>query len=175
MNRTQRILTSLAAVAVAVSASAFSHGPSVAQALPVASKAEVRRAIEAGNATWEKAFRTLDAAAIASTFDEEGVNVGVDGSCAKGRETIEAAMRAYFELSGPATSTRVVIGDIVLDGDLAYEWGRSEFRFAGKPGGPKARVGRYLAVWKRQPDGGWKLLRNIGLPERPPSHQSGGV
>jgi hypothetical protein len=26
---------------------------------------EVRRAIEAGNSTWERAFRTLDAAAIA--------------------------------------------------------------------------------------------------------------
>src|SRR5712692_7140830 len=83
--------------------------------------AEVRRAIEVGNATWEKAFRSLDAAAIASTFDDEGVNVGTDGICMKGRAATEAAMRAYFERSGPATTTKVEIGDVVLDGDLAYE------------------------------------------------------
>jgi len=128
---------------------------------------EVRRAIEAGNSTWERAFRGLDAAAIASTFDEEGVNVGADGACMKGRAAVEEAMRSYFERSGPATRTKVEIGDIVVDGDLAYEWGRSEFHFAPKPGGPAERAGRYLAIWKRQTDGGWKLLRNLGLPGRP--------
>lgn len=164
MKRAQGILTVLAGAA----ASAFSGPPSAPPPSPgTGQAAEVRRAIEGGNATWEKAFRTLDAAAIASTFDEEGVNVGADGACTKGRPAIEETMRAYLERSGPATSTSVVIGDVVLDDDLAYEWGHSEFRFAGKPGGPKARVGRYLAVWKRQPDGGWKLLRNIGLPARP--------
>ncbi|HYR47069.1 MAG TPA: SgcJ/EcaC family oxidoreductase [Thermoanaerobaculia bacterium] len=128
---------------------------------------EVRRAIEAGNATWERAFRSLDAAAVASTFDEEGVNTGADGACMKGRAAVEEVMRSYFERSGPATRTRVEIGDIVLDGDLAYEWGHSEFHFAPKPGGPTERAGRYLAIWKRQRDGGWKILRNLGLPERP--------
>jgi uncharacterized protein (TIGR02246 family) len=128
---------------------------------------EVRRAIEAVNSTWERAFRTLDAAAIASTFDEDGVNVGADGACMKGRAAIEEAMRSYLERSGPATRTKVEIGDIVIDGDMAYEWGHSEFHFAPKPGGPAQRAGRYLAIWKRQPDGGWKILRNLGLPERP--------
>ena len=164
MNRIRRVLAALGGAA----ALAFSVGLYASQTKTGnVSAAEVRRAIEAGNATWEKAFRTLDAAAIASTFDAEGVNVGVDGACTKGRPAIEEMMRSYLERSGPATSTRVVIGDIVLDGDLAYEWGHSEFHFAGKPGGPKARVGRYLAVWKRQSDGGWKLFRNLGLLERP--------
>ncbi len=129
--------------------------------------AEVRRAIEAGNATWQKAFQTLDAAAIGRTFDEEGVNVGADGTCSKGRAAIEAGMRAYFERSGPATTTKVEITQVVVDGDLAYEWGHSEFHFGPKPGGPAERAGRYLAAWKRQADGGWKLYRNLGLPERP--------
>jgi uncharacterized protein (TIGR02246 family) len=129
--------------------------------------AEVRRAIEAGNATWERAFRTLDATAVASTFDEAGVNIGADGACMKGRAEIEEAMRSYFERSGPATRTKVEIGDFTVDGDLTYEWGHSEFHFAPKPGGPVQRAGRYLAIWKRQPDGGWKILRNLGLPERP--------
>ncbi len=166
MDRRHRFLLIVAAAApltfpVRASASRSSSGGG-----PLA---EVRRAIEAGNAAWEKAFRTLDAAAIAATFDEEGVNLGADGACTKGRAAIETAMRSYFERSGPATSTRVEIGDIVLDGDLAYELGHSEFRFSPRPGGPATRAGRYLTAWKRQAGGGWKILRNNGLPDRPPA------
>ncbi len=90
----------------------------------------------------------------------------------KGRAAVEEAMRSFFERSGAATSTRVDIGDVVLDGDLAYEWGHSEFRFAPKTGGPAERAGRYLAVWKRQTDGGWKLLRNLGLDDSPAAAKS---
>ena len=164
MNRAHRVWGAVATTAVlAFSASALQSRPATGSD----ATAEVRRAIEAGNATWEKAFRSLDAAAIASAFDEQGVNVGADGTCTRGPAAIEAAMRSYFERSGPATATRVEIGGVVLDGDLAYEWGHSEFHFAGKPGGPTQRVGRYLTAWKRQREGGWKILRNIGLPERP--------
>jgi uncharacterized protein (TIGR02246 family) len=135
---------------------------------PRSAEADVRRAIDAGNDAWKRAFRSLDAAAVAATFDEEGVNVGRDGACAKGRAAIEAAMRSFFEQSGPAVSSRVDVSKVVLDGDLAYEWGRSEFHFAPKPGGPKERIGRYLTAWKRQADGSWKILRNVGLPEAAP-------
>ncbi len=76
-------------------------------------------------------------------------------------------MRSFFERSGPATTTKVDVKQVVVDGDFAYEWGHSEFHFGPKPGGPVERTGRYLAAWKRQADGGWKLYRNLGLPERP--------
>ena len=141
--------------------------PSPSRAAGPGKGAEVRKAIDAGNATWEKAFRTLDAAAIGSTFDEEGINVGADGTCSKGRAAIEAGMRSFFERSGPATTTKVEVKEVVLDGDMAYEWGRSEFHFAPKPGGPAERTGRYLTAWKRQADGAWKIYRNVGLPKGP--------
>jgi uncharacterized protein (TIGR02246 family) len=161
MKRSQVVLSFLASLATPALASPPSPAPDRATV------AEVRRAIDAGNATWEKAFRTLDAAAVAGTFDEEGVNVGADGTCSKGRAAIETGMRSFFERSGPATTSRVDIQQVVVDGDLAYEWGRSEFHFGPKPGGPTVRAGRYLTAWKRQADGGWKIYRNVGLPERP--------
>ncbi|HEY3173616.1 MAG TPA: SgcJ/EcaC family oxidoreductase [Thermoanaerobaculia bacterium] len=164
MKRSHFILSFLASVAILALASA---SPSPSSRAGRGTEVEVRRAIDAGNTTWQKAFRTLDAAAIAGTFDEEGVNVGADGTCSKGRAAIEAGMRSFFERSGPATATRVDVKQVVVDGDLTYEWGHSAFHFAPKPGGPAERAGRYLAVWKRQADGGWKLYRNLGLPDRP--------
>jgi len=163
MKRSHFVLSFLTSVGILALASA---SPSSRAAGP-ASEAEVRRAIDAGNATWQKAFRMLDAAAIAGTFDEEGVNVGADGTCSKGRAAIEAGMRSFFERAGPATRTKVEVKQVVVDGDLAYEWGHSEFHFGPKPGGPAERAGRYLTAWKRQADGGWKIYRNVGLPDRP--------
>jgi uncharacterized protein (TIGR02246 family) len=163
MKRSHLVLSFITSLLILALASA-SPSPSRAGGRTVA---EVRRAIDAGSATWQKAFRTLDAAAIAGTFDEEGVNVGADGTCSKGRAAIEAGMRSFFERSGPATTTKVEVKEVVLDGDLAYESGHSEFHFGPKPGGPAERAGRYLAAWKRQADGGWKLYRNLGLPDRP--------
>ena len=161
MKRSSFLFVSLASLAM------FSFAPPPSRAPGGATVAEVRRAIDAGNATWEKAFRTLDAAAIAGTFDADGVNVGADGTCSRGGAAIEAGMRSFFERSGPATTTKVDVKQVVVDGDLAYEWGHSESHFGPTPGGPAQRAGRYLTAWKRQADGGWKIYRNVGLPKEP--------
>lgn len=127
---------------------------------------QVRRAIEAGNAQWIDGFRRADASPVADSFAEDAVNVGKDGTTDRGRDAIAARMRDYLKTTGPATSARVDIGDFVVDGDLVYEWGRSDARFSPKAGGPDRRVGRYLTCWKRQPDGTWKIFRNNSLPDR---------
>lgn len=132
---------------------------------PADSAAEVRKWIDIGNEQWMDGFRRADAAPIALSFAEDAVNVSADGTCDRGREAIRARMAAYLLKSGPATETRVDVGQVVVDGELAYEWGRADARFAGKPGGPARRTGRYLTCWKRQPDGSWKIFRNNSLPE----------
>ena len=47
----------------------------------------------------------------------------------------------------------------VLEGELALEGAESteEWRRPGKPGTEKSAL-RYLYVWKRQPDGEWRIL-----------------
>ncbi len=127
--------------------------------------AGVRRAIQKVNDSWIEAMKRADAGPIGASFDPEGVNVARDGSCQKGSQEIARSFQEYLDRSGPAVSGSVRIGAVHIDGNLAYEWGHSDFRFAPKPGGPTARTGRYLTAWRRQADGSWKILRNIGLPE----------
>jgi ketosteroid isomerase-like protein len=31
------------------------------------------------------------------------------------------------------------------------------------------RTGRYLTVWKKQPDGSWKVVRDIGVQDPAPA------
>ena len=66
--------------------------------------------------------------------------------------------------------TRVTDGtittiDVFPMGDLAYETGRYSFTLAGEGKATRTVTGKYVEVWKRQPDGGWKMFRDIGLPD----------
>ena len=129
---------------------------------------DLRQSIEAVNQKWIEAMKSADPAAIAETFLEDGVNLGADGAAAKGRPAIEDSMRAFFDRFGKASTGSVQIREVVPDADLAYERGSSDFFCPGAKGRPPyRRAGRYLTVWKRGPDGKWRIFRNIGLPSGP--------
>jgi ketosteroid isomerase-like protein len=52
--------------------------------------------------------------------------------------------------------------DVSKSGDLAYSYGTFEFRSLGKDGKPSVEHGKYTTIWKRQPDGTWKVVLDMG-------------
>lgn len=47
-------------------------------------------------------------------------------------------------------------------------WGWTSGRYRSTrpgPDGPAPREGRYLTVWRRQPDGAWKVAMDTGVPD----------
>ena len=59
--------------------------------------------------------------------------------------------------------------DIARGRDLGYTWGEYQFRETGLNGPGPVHYGKYLTVWKRQPDGSWKFVVDAGNPSPPPS------
>jgi ketosteroid isomerase-like protein len=57
------------------------------------------------------------------------------------------------------------LGDVAASGDLGYLTGPSETILPGQP----TRYGNYFSVWKRQPDGEYRVLLDVGgsTPEKP--------
>ena len=123
----------------------------------------LEKAVKKANDEWAAAMKTGDAAVIAAPYADQAVFVGVDGACVQGRSEIEKLYRTRFERAGFASSTKIVAKELVKDGDLAYESGYAEVGLM-REGKETVRGGRYLTVWQRQVDGGWKILRNIVLP-----------
>jgi len=60
-----------------------------------------------------------------------------------------------------------VYSEVSLAGDLGYNTGPYEFR--AKAGEKPAGTGQFSTVWKRQPDGSWKAMVDLGTPGSPPS------
>jgi uncharacterized protein (TIGR02246 family) len=121
------------------------------------------RAIEKANSEWGVAMKAGEAAPIAAPYLEDAVFVGPDGSCTRGKAAIEAMYRERFSRSGKALATRIEPRRVSVDGALACEWGYGEVTSLAD-GKPAKRGGAYLTVWARQPDGDWKILRNVVLP-----------
>ena len=75
-------------------------------------------------------------------------------------------------LQGPlrhgVTSLTYDVTYIRHSGDLAYDVGRYTMTIAHKDGSRQDK-GKYLTVWKRQSDGGWKIVADAFSSDLPPA------
>jgi ketosteroid isomerase-like protein len=74
----------------------------------------------------------------------------------------EAIFRAMSDFPPGELRWRPVGADLARSGDLGYTWGTYEFRAPDAGGKPAPRHGKYVTVWKRQRDGSWKYVVDIG-------------
>jgi ketosteroid isomerase-like protein len=85
-----------------------------------------------------------------------------------GREAVMKDWADFFDPAGPTLSWTPTKGEVIGAGDLGYTTGRSILRGKGPTGNPVERRGEYLTIWRRQPDGSWKVIFDTGstLPPR---------
>jgi uncharacterized protein (TIGR02246 family) len=163
-------------VSVALAAAACSPAAPPAQGTDTGSPAAVdtaavRATLRRTSDSIGAAFRRGDAAAVAAAYTEDAVLLMSGAEPLRGRAQIQAA------LTGMLGGMRVVEAaqepvEVRVWGDEAYEWGNSRYVFA-PPGQPQVRdAGKYLIVWRRQPDGVWRVHRDASnsnaAPPAPP-------
>ena len=143
-------------------ASACAHG---AGSRGAAENAEVRAAITAANAEFAAALVRGDARAMAAMFTEDGQLVpAAQKGFVSGRKEIEAYQarrveaRRYLEV----VITTVELG---VSGDLAWETGTNRVTLQQGQGAPVTITGRYLAVWKREADGRWRIRADLPVTD----------
>ena len=123
-----------------------------------------------------QADRNFDQAAAArgaegwgSFFAEDGMMVTGPGAPIQGRTAVREAMMPLF--SKPENSLRWTpeIAVASKSGDLGYTIGTSRFRGLNPEGKRVERDGRYVTIWRKDPQGGWKVVVDIGAngPSRP--------
>jgi uncharacterized protein (TIGR02246 family) len=135
-------------------------------AVPSASDtlADVRRAIDKGNAQWSEGWAKGDAAMVAAIFAEDGVQLASSGKLIKGRQQILDRQKVAMQGADPGVKVTVTTVNVWLDGDTAYETGKYKYEYTEK-GKPGTDEGRYVTIWKHQKDGSWKLSMDMGVPQ----------
>ena len=122
-----------------------------------------RLAIDSVNAAYIRHMRTPDAAAFSEVYDADGARLSSGGRVDRGREAITEAVSRFVDNVGPVIVSLQTL-DLWVVGDLAYETGSWSYRYT-RPGENERTVGgRYVTVWKRQSDGGWRILADMDVP-----------
>jgi ketosteroid isomerase-like protein len=80
----------------------------------------------------------------------------------------DAVNNVFIQL--PATASlrwEPAFVDVSASGDIGYTWGRYELSVpmarAGSP--PYTRRGTYVTIWKRQPNGAWRVVLDGSNPD----------
>jgi ketosteroid isomerase-like protein len=128
---------------------------------PSASATSAEVAVRQSDEAWAKAIATKSLDQTVAMYDPEAVTAGSAMFPARGVEAFRTNWASLFAQAGFAltwTAEKVVVTD---SGTIAYSSGT--WRMTG----PTAS-GPYLAVWRRQPDGQWKVLVDAAWFARPP-------
>ncbi|MEI4927153.1 nuclear transport factor 2 family protein, partial [Klebsiella pneumoniae] len=82
----------------------------------------------------------------------------------KGPKEIFERQKEVMEAAGKGVKATVTTVDLWLDGEIAYETGTYSYKYQEK-GKPVTEEGRYVTIWKRQSDGSWKIITDMGVPK----------
>ncbi|HYR41625.1 MAG TPA: SgcJ/EcaC family oxidoreductase [Terriglobia bacterium] len=117
---------------------------------------DFRGAIEKEIAMFEKAANTKDVATIANMYAEDATLLPPGSPPVKGRENIRGYWQAFFNAGASNAKLRVI--EVGSASDLAYEIGAFVANLPSPQGGTPRTEGKYVVVWRRQPDGSIKMI-----------------
>jgi ketosteroid isomerase-like protein len=97
-------------------------------------------------------------------FAEDGAMLPAGQTIIRGHQAIRDLMSPQFEAEGFELHWEPTEADIAASSDLGYTIGRYERTITDPDGTRKTTVGKYVSIWKRQEDGSWKVVVDLGTP-----------
>ena len=129
--------------------------------------ATVQKAIDASEAKWSAALMKGDTAALMSVYAEDAITMAPNAKRATGRAAVsQMYAETMKEVKFPAVSIKS--DDVIVSGDYAIETGTYRMTMQPKAGKSMDDVGKFITIWKKQPDGQWKMIRDIFNTDLPP-------
>jgi ketosteroid isomerase-like protein len=96
--------------------------------------------------------------AFLTYFAEDGVEV-VDGG---GFDTKDAMRKQPPWPDGTSLTWTPAKAEMAASGDLGYTYGNYVYTVKNKEGKLVANHGKYTSIWKKQKDGQWKVILDMG-------------
>jgi len=101
-------------------------------------------------------------------YAEDAVELPNGAHAIQGKVNIAKTMGFLDNKDNQLTWTPVY-ADISASGDLGYTYGTFEFKSKDKEGKPTVGHGKYTSIWKKQKDGSWKVVLDMGNDSPEPS------
>jgi ketosteroid isomerase-like protein len=152
-----RLLAGLVVSGLVVTGLVTASCSSLAKATP-SNEADLA-ALASYNKRYLQSINDGDIKTLSSLTSEEHIMLP-PGRQVVGKAANDAANGKAFELNNFEEHWYPL--ETVVSGDIAYERGTYTVDAAPKAGGDKRHVaGSFLRIYRRQPDGGWKMIRDM--------------
>lgn len=122
------------------------------------------RLLETDKAFAARSVETSAAQAFRAYLDSSAVQLPVEGGPVVGIDAIAGRLEqgAPFVLSWQPQ-----YAEVFAPGDWGWTWGEWQAHEPGV-GGRRLSAGKYLNIWKKQPDGTWKVRLDMGSQQAKP-------
>ena len=139
-------------------------------------KADTRAADEAAlrnlDAEWSKAAGAKDLEKTVSYYTDDALILPPNLPTIQGKQGARAMWQGMFSVPGFGGGWRATKVEVARSGDMGWVTGTYELSETDASGKPMVDTGKYLEVWKKQPDGSWKCVAdmfNTDLSSAPPA------
>ncbi len=103
--------------------------------------------------------------AFASWFADDAVTLNNGKPATLGRGAIAAS--ATWDPKQYTLTWTALGAQMGPSNDMGFTWGHYEGRSTGRDGQPVVTTGRYITVWRKLPDGSWKVALDASANEPP--------
>jgi uncharacterized protein (TIGR02246 family) len=124
-------------------------------------------AIRALDASWSKASVDKDAQRAASYYAVSGMLLLPGAPAASGTDAILKAWTGMLAAPGSELTFAPTKIEVSRAGDLAYDFGEYEMKSTDKKGKLQTVKAKYVVVWGKQANGGWKVLFDVPTTTTP--------
>ena len=133
-------------------------GVSYATAQPVARNSKEDEALLKTDIEFAKAsIATSAAEAFAIYLADDAMQMPAGANAVVGKKAILAGMGSGYVLSWEPKKA-----EVAKSGELGWTWGTYELHTKDAEGKPIVRYGKYVNVWRKQKDGTWKVILDMG-------------
>ena len=142
----------------------LSLSPSLARAQG-AELESAKRAIKIADLELAKSVADRSLQTFVSLVDDDAVFFGK--GVARGRNAVSKAWLPFFTDRTLFLKWYPTQVEVSSSGDLGYTIGEYERIGKDASGSPAAVAGNYVSIWRKQRDGRWKIVLDIGTPGAP--------
>jgi ketosteroid isomerase-like protein len=133
----------------------------VCSVLPADTQSAIEQALRDLDAQWSAAAGAKDLEKTISFYSEDAIVLPTNAPAATTKESIRKTWKDLLASPGLAISWKTAKVDVAKSGDIAYTTGTYELTTNNASGKLVPDHGKYVEVWKKQPDGKWKVAVDI--------------
>jgi ketosteroid isomerase-like protein len=141
-------------IAVSLLGCAAPQPPSIPIDTRASDEAKIRKADE----DWARAAQTGKVAAWVAFYADDAVVLPPNDATATSKKSISKAVGDLLTLPGLTIGWQPTKIEVARSGDIGYARGTYELAYKNPKGKRITDRGKYLEVWKKQPDGGWQCI-----------------